>query len=334
MTVRVGVIGGGFGARVVAPVFAATEGCAVVDVVSARDDDAVRALCGRRDVDLVTVHSPPFLHASHVELAVEGGHAVLCDKPFGRNAGEAGEMLAAAASAGVVHLVNFEFRHEPARLRLRGLVADGSLGAVGHVVWTHLSAGSRSPLRPHGWLFDRAAGGGWVGAWGSHAVDTLRWLLGDVVRARAALRTDVGERPDGVAALRACDAEDGFTAWLELEAGTSVSIDTSFAAPVSLAPRLVLVGSDGVAECVNDGRLVLRRLDGTRAEWERPVAEGDPHLVAMCAWAEVVRDAVIEGVAPPGAPTFADGLACREVLDALLGGAPGAVYPGTPAISR
>ncbi|MBM3675156.1 MAG: Gfo/Idh/MocA family oxidoreductase [Actinobacteria bacterium] len=322
MTLRVGVIGAGFGARVVAPVFAATDGCLVVDVVSARDDDAVRELCGRRDLDLVTVHSPPFLHRPHVELALEGGHAVLCDKPFGRTAGEAGEMLTAAASVGVVHLVNFEFRHQPARLRLRELVADGSLGAVGHIVWTCLSAGSRSPMRPHGWLFDRAAGGGWVGAWGSHAVDALRWLFGDVALARAVLRTDVGERPDRAGALRACDAEDGFTAWLELEAGTSVSIDTSFAAPVSLAQRLLFVGSEGVAECVNDGRVVFRCVDGTRTEWECRVADGDPHLVAMRAWAEVVRDAVIAGVAPPGAPTFADGLACREVLDALLGGAP------------
>jgi predicted dehydrogenase len=34
---RIGVIGTGFGARVVAPVFASTDGCDVVDVVSARD---------------------------------------------------------------------------------------------------------------------------------------------------------------------------------------------------------------------------------------------------------------------------------------------------------
>ena len=35
---RIAVVGGGFGRRVVAPVFAATDGCEVVDVVSARDD--------------------------------------------------------------------------------------------------------------------------------------------------------------------------------------------------------------------------------------------------------------------------------------------------------
>ena len=42
--VRVGVIGTGFGARVVAPVFEATQGCEVVDVVSARDSAGVAEL--------------------------------------------------------------------------------------------------------------------------------------------------------------------------------------------------------------------------------------------------------------------------------------------------
>ena len=42
-TVGVGVIGRGFGQTVVAPVFDETEGCTLVDVVSPRDDDAVRA---------------------------------------------------------------------------------------------------------------------------------------------------------------------------------------------------------------------------------------------------------------------------------------------------
>src|SRR5262249_60592175 len=79
--VRVGVIGTGFGARVVAPVFETTEGCEGVDVVSARDGTAVAELC-RRDLDLVSVHSPPFLHAEHVRAVVDAGHHVLCDKPF------------------------------------------------------------------------------------------------------------------------------------------------------------------------------------------------------------------------------------------------------------
>jgi predicted dehydrogenase len=317
MTVRVGVVGTGFGERVIAPVFADTHGCEVVDVVSARDDAGVARLCDRGDVDLISVHSPPFLHAVHVRRAIVAEHAVLCDKPFGVDATEAETLVAAAEAADCLNLVNFEFRFDPMRMLLRDLVRDGAIGAPEHVSWTHLSAGSTVPLRRFGWLFDRSSGGGWVGAWGSHVVDTLRWTFGDVADARGACRTVVTERADTDGQLHRCDAEDAFTAWLMLEHGVTVTIDTSFSAPANLAPRVVVVGADGILECVADSKIVIRRHDGSREERDRPAVGGDPHLTPMRRWAEVVRDAVEDGIAPPGTPTFVDGLACARVLDAI-----------------
>ena len=329
MTVRIGVIGTGFGARVVAPVFAATSGCAVVDVVSARQPDAVAALCARTDVDLVSVHAPPFLHRACTELAVAAGHAVLCDKPFGRDGADAAVMVGAAAVAGVAGLVNLEFRWQPARRHVADLLATGALGAVEHVTWNHVSRGSRVPLRPHGWLFERAAGGGWLGAWGSHAVDTLRWWLGDLEVAAAELHTDVAERPAADGTLCTVDADDGFTATLRTATGGTVVVASTFAATANLAPCVVLAGADGVVEVVADQRVTLRRADGTRDEWHAPEAEGDPHLVPMRRWAEVVRDAVAEGVVDPDAATFADGLAMVALLDAIRAGGQ---TSGAPAI--
>jgi len=314
---RVGVVGTGFGARVVAPVFAATAGCAVVDVVSARDTAAVTALCARDDVDLVAVHSPPFLHRAHVEAACAAGHAVLCDKPFGRDRAEAAAMVGAATGAGVTGLVNLEFRWAPARRHVADVLVAGALGAVEHVAWTHVSRGSRVPLRPHGWLFERAAGGGWLGAWGSHAVDTLRWWLGDLAVVDATLRTDVAMRPDADGVDRPADAEDGFTATLRTAAGASIAIDSTFAATADLAPRVVIAGADGVLEVVADHRVVLRRADGTRDEWTAPTPEGDPHLEPMRRAAEVVRDVARDGAPVADAATFADGLAMVAVLDAI-----------------
>ncbi|MDQ1433062.1 MAG: hypothetical protein QOF40_3664, partial [Actinomycetota bacterium] len=161
---RVAIVGAGFGARVVAAVFR-DEGVEV-DVVSARDRAAVRAAIAA-PVDLVSVHSPPFLHAEHVGWALEQGRDVLCDKPFGRSADEARAMLADAERSGVLHLLNFEFRQEPTRVALRQVVTDGRIGHPVHLHWTAFNSGSRRPLRRYGWLFDRDAGGGWIGAFGS-----------------------------------------------------------------------------------------------------------------------------------------------------------------------
>ncbi len=328
---RVAVIGAGFGRRVVAPVFAETERCEVVDVVSARDESAVRALATRADVDLVSVHSPPFLHAPHVRLALGEGKAVLCDKQFALDADEAADLEAEARAAGVVALCNFEFRYAPARGMLREMVVEGELGRIEHVQMTRLSAGSRVPLRPWGWLFDRELGGGWVGAWGSHAVDTLRSMFAaEVTDVQARLRLDVRERPDERGDLHTCTAEDGFSASLVLSNGASVAIDSGFAAVANLTPRFTVFGSNAIAELVGETRITIRRADGSRESIDLADAdESDGHLAPMRRFAEVVRDAVTSGEIPAHAPTFSDGRACDAVLDQIRAAsfAPGPVDP-------
>ena len=83
---------------------------------------------------------------------------------------------------------------------------------------------------------------------------------------------------------------------------------------------IVLTGSEGVLELVGDQKVTWRRADGTREQFDdvRSESEGDPHLVPMRRWAEQVRHAVRSGEAI--VPSFADGLACRRVLDRLIAG--------------
>jgi predicted dehydrogenase len=326
---RVGIIGRGFGARVVAPCFEAA-GCTIAGVVSPRDDEAWRSLCASPDVDLVAVHSPPFLHRTHVEAALAHGKHVLCDKPFGMDASEAAAMLAAAESAGVVHALNFEFRSHPIVARMRTLVAEGAIGRPEHVQWFHVSSGSRVPLRRYGWLFDRSRGGGWIGAWCSHTIDTLRFVLGEVVDVVSCTgEITIAERPDADGVLHRCTAEDSMTASLLLEGGVSVALDAGFAATVDIPHRTVITGTEGALANVGYERLV-RYHPGAAPE---PVDVGgeeeghaDRHTLPMRRWAAELAAAVRDG--RPVEPSFADGVACRRVLDSLLAAA--AATPVTP----
>jgi len=317
---KVAVIGTGFGARVVAPAFDAADGCEVVDVVSPRDDHEVTRAIERLDVDLVSVHSPPFMHAAHVRAAVAAGKAVLCDKPFAMDADEAQALTDEATAADAIALCNFEFRFHPVRRLLRELVRTNKLGRIEHVQWTHLSAGSRVPMRRYGWLFDRSRGGGWIGAWASHAVDAIRWCFGEITSVDARLRIDVSERPDDQGRMHTCTAEDGLGATLGVDGGISVSIDSTFVASASVPPRLVVIGAGAVCEVLADERVLLRHADGLREDLTpaaRSQRRGDRHVDPMRRFAEVVRDVVTSGEVPPGVPTFADGLACDRVLDQL-----------------
>jgi predicted dehydrogenase len=311
----IGVIGRGFGARVVAPSFDQTEGCRVVEVVSPRDETAVAALCARADVDLIAVHSPPFLHLDNVRRAIDGGHAVLCDKPFGRNAEEATAMRDLAADAKVLNFLNFELRFDPAHQRLHALVQDGAVGEPLQVLISSFLAVTRVPLRRYGWVFDAQLGGGWIGAWGTHQIDFLRWTFGEIEGASAERRTLITERPDAEGTLHRCTAEDAFTASLRSASGVSITIESTSAAGVSLPARMVVIGRDAALELIGGQRILRYDRDGVTEVFQLERAEDIMRHMQL--WAGVVRDAIYREAVEEGSPTFADGLACAEVVDRL-----------------
>jgi predicted dehydrogenase len=310
---RVGVVGTGFGARVMAPNFR-QAGCEIVEVVSARDATAVEALC-RQDIDLISIHAPPFLHLPYVRMAIESGRDVICDKPFGASLAEAEVMATEADRAGVVHFVNFEFRYQPARQLMHEMITSGAIGRTEHLHYSAFTGGSRLPLRPYGWLFDRSRGGGWIGAFGSHAIDMVRWLLGEITEAGASGWINIPTRLDRQSHPRTCDAEDAFVGWMQLSSGATATIDTSFTTAVPLPPRIAVHGSEGLIENTADRRVVLRRLDGTAETHEFPRASGDPHDVAVGPWTAAVIDAVADR--RQIAPSFADGAACSRIMDLM-----------------
>jgi predicted dehydrogenase len=313
-TVRVGVIGTGFGAQVVAPAFDATEGCDVVEVVTPRDEGAVAALCARADIDLVSIHSPPFLHLDHVRQAVTAGHAVLCDKPFGRNADDAAEMVEVARAAGVIGLLNFERRFDPAREQLHELLVADAIGRPYHFQYSRFIA--LPEPRRYGWLSDPALGGGWIGGQGSHLIDAVRWLFGEVVQVAAVTRTPTTHRLDASGEMRASIAEDGFTAIMRTESGVTAVIDAEIESPVPMPERLVVLGTTGMLEVGDDS--VTRTTSVGDVETIGVDLGGRPSLlVAMQRWTSVVCEAVRSGTVAPGSPTFADGLACAQVMDRM-----------------
>ena len=165
----------------------------------------------------------------------------------------------------------------------------------------------------------RRRGGGWIGAWGSHAIDFLRWTFGALTDASARTQVTIAERPDRDGNRIECTAEDAFTACMRTAGGATVTIDTSFAATANVAPRITVLGSDGVLESVADQRITLRTTEGSSEVFAFDAPAEDPHLVPMRAWAQVVRDAVRDGKVPDDAPTFTDGVECARIMDRLRG---------------
>ena len=305
------MIGTGFGARAMAPVYRSLG--AEVVLLSARDMAGIVEACAA-GADLVSVHSPPFLHHDHVMAALDHGRAVLCDKPFGRNAAEARAMRDRAVATGLPHFVNFELRHLPARRRAHDLLAAGAIGDLVHVSLVQIGRGLRH--RPHGWLFDRDLGGGWIGAYGSHALDMLRWYAAaEVQDCSGVLRTEITSRPGTDAELVPSTAEDAFSAAFVMDNGVTASIDTASAASVNLPRRLVLAGTAGAIEIDDDLIARVRRPRESEQLFRFDAAEGDPHVPALTSWLRNVLAAVARGESVT--PSFRDGVAVAEVMDRL-----------------
>lgn len=308
---RIAVIGTGFGERVVAPLWRRL-GCEA-DVLSPRDREGIARACGS-GVDLVSVHSPPFLHYEHVMLALDHGRHVLCDKPFGRNAAEALAMRDRARHMGVLHFLNFEFRRHPGRAKAKELLDAGAIGALRHINWTFIGNG----LRPQKfrWLFDKDQSGGWIGAYGSHAIDAIRYFFAsEVAQCGGLKRTETRERVDASGATRAATAEDAFSGWFAMDNGGTASLDTAFSTAISLPQRVHLLGSDGAIEIVNDLRVSLLRPGQGAESFTYPPSEWDTHEPALLPWLGAVLRALDSG--RQIAPNFDDGLAVAQVMERL-----------------
>ncbi len=148
---------------------------------------------------------------------------------------------------------------------------------------------------------------------GSHQIDFIRWIFGEIVEVSGQLRTAVTERPDAEGNPHHCTAEDGFALTLRSEHGVSVVMNSSSAAPVNVAPSMLVIGSLGIVEETRN-RVVVRTPEGDREVFTAE-ASSNPLFVAMQRYAEVVRDAVHERHVPTDTPTFDDGLACSKVMD-------------------
>jgi len=173
--VKIAVLGGGYGAKVVLPVLCELDEFEPVAVWSRRPDrarglaDEAGAALGTSDVDellsvpgLEAVHvaTPVTMHAEVSIAAARRGLHVLCEKPLATDLAEARRVAAAIEKAGVVGAVNYGRRFQIARERViervREVVGRPRMVSVSLVHSDHAAPDSR----PFTWVQDAEMGGG------------------------------------------------------------------------------------------------------------------------------------------------------------------------------
>ncbi len=199
-------------------------------------EESVASLLKRSDVNAVVIGAETSMHADLVEQAAAAGKAIVLQKPMSLTLADADRISAAVEKAGVPFTLAWQMRVDPQNLRMKQLIADGTLGRV-------LMVRRRHGLSTHTWKdFEKTWHASRTlnrGMWAddaAHAIDFLLWLLGEPATVSAEIATLVNPNvPDdtGIAIFRYAD-------------GTFAEVASSFTC-VAGENTTEIVGERGVA---------------------------------------------------------------------------------------
>ena len=363
---RVAIAGLGFGEKVHLP---ALRDCPLTEPVALWHPRAERleaacrssglagsthfeALLADPAIDALVLATPPEPRFELARAALEAGKHLLLEKPVALDAAAIEELQRLALRQGVTVAVDFEYRAVPLFQQLAALLADGVLGDPWLVKLDWLMSSRADASRPWSWYSQASAGGGVLGALGTHAFDTLHWLLGPSQSVRGQLSTAIRERPlppaasgnattafSTAGALAQVDAEDIALIQLELldRASRPVPAQVTLASVTRCgrghwlelygSEATLVLGSSNQADYVHGFQLWMARpgesLRAVPADpalayprtWEDGRIAPVRRLISW--WAEAI------GEGRPMVPGLAEAVASQRVCDLARAGQPG-----------
>lgn len=122
-----------------------------VDVTASLDE-----VLARDDIDAVAIATPARTHQAVALPALAAGKHVLVEKPLADNLAHGAEMVRSAREHGLVLMADHTYCYTPAVLKIRELIADGSLGEILFIDSVRINLGLIQPdvdvfwdLAPH-----------------------------------------------------------------------------------------------------------------------------------------------------------------------------------------
>jgi len=134
------------------------------------------------ELDAVLVCTPPVTHIPLARRVLDAGLNVFVEKPISHTMDGVDEVIKMAKRKRLVLAVGYNFRFHPGMRKVKEMLEDGS---IGQVVWGRAIVGQYLPnWRPwqnyrRSYTARREMGGGII-LDGSHEIDYMRWLVGEV----------------------------------------------------------------------------------------------------------------------------------------------------------
>ena len=195
-----------------------------------------REMLKEKDIEMVTIAAPNYLHARMtIDIANAGKH-VVCEKPLCMTLEEADEMIETCRKQGVLLMYAEELFFTPKYVRAKQLADEGAFGKVYLVKQSEKHFGPHSPWF---WDVDRSGGGVFMDM-GCHGIAFCYWFYdrSPIKSVYCQMGTYVhGEITKG---------EDNSLCILEFENGGVALIEDSWARRGGMDDRVEVFGSDGL----------------------------------------------------------------------------------------
>lgn len=203
----------------------------------------------RKDVDLVFIICPPYLHSEISVKALGIGKHVVCDKPMGLNQADALKMVRASQYyPTLISLVNHSLRFLPAFTHMKRAIADGLIGPSSEISLIDIRIQMGSLLHEkYDWMCDASMGGGALNLIGSHVIDLITFLVEKrAIRVHGLIRTYT-KTTSNVNGIRQITAPDFCTFQMELDGGILVtaSLHSHAVSDNTFVQDILVCGSNG-----------------------------------------------------------------------------------------
>ena len=148
-----------------------------IGIATNNEDDLIYS----PDIDIIDVCTPNIFHFDTIMKALDAGKHIYCEKPLCITYEQSRIVAEKAKEKNVTCGVVFHNRHMAPLTRARQLVDEGRLGRIlsFHAVYYHSSCAD--PAKKAGWKQNKdICGGGVLFDLGSHVLDTVTYLCGDI----------------------------------------------------------------------------------------------------------------------------------------------------------
>lgn len=152
--------------------------------------DELATIWADSDIDAVVICSETDRHQPLVEAAALAKKHMFVEKPLGMAAADAYAMADVIEAAGVLFQTGYFQRGHPINQFVKEHISKGSFGKITRLRHTNCHSGSLGDwfTPDYLWMTDMdQAGVGAFGDLGTHSLDIMLWLLGDVTNVTAAI---------------------------------------------------------------------------------------------------------------------------------------------------